>query len=655
MTLRAQLLLIAILVLALPISGWLIARQVEESLREGNASALEAAARTLARQLGDLDGFSWPRIDGPGLFVHRPDRAPILDGYADDWAAFTGAQARSPGSPVQVLAAETGQTLHLLFEVDSESQIYSRPGRGDGDQLIIQLQAASGRSAQIELIPMAPGFIETRGRNPQGWPRIQSYWQPGTRGWTVELAVLGSEPISALRWTVVDARDEGGERRQRRLESEGELPLIRRQRDLAETLSDRLPEAARAWVALPSAWVIAHADRSTVASPDSDEAGWIDTLLFERLAGDAIEIAPALASDTLRIETKLTQDEASNSVWTTQADRPGVRLRATSWIIQGGERVGQLILEQDADQLLFDSNRAVLRLMIISLGVFVAVALILLGYATWLSERVRRLRDGLEAAVSEDGQVRQALPASRQGDELGDLGRSVSRLLRRLREHQNYLRTLADKLAHELRTPLAMIRSSLDNLEAVDDPVAIERYRQRAIEGSDRLNRIFQAMSQAARIEESLGQDDFEAVTLNDYLDNYLAACREVYPTRRFRLIQGSPGIRARVVPDLLAQLLDKLIDNAVDFSPEDSIIRLRLRQSGDRVEIDIENDGPALPQHSETLFDSMVSVREGKGRGVHLGLGLSIVRLIAEHHAGTIQASNISGGVRFRLCLPSP
>lgn len=656
MTLRVQLLLIAILVLALPLSGWQFARQVEQTLRAGHAKALETSARTVARQLANIDNLDevdWPRIDGPGLFVHQPDSVPILDGYADDWAGFVSAEARTPGSPVQVLAAETGQTLHLLFEVDSDSQIYSRPGLRDGDQLILEFHGVNEGSARVELTPLAPGFIETRGRNARGWPRVQGYWQPRTRGWTVELMVLNPGDLTGVSWTVVDAMDDGGERRHRRIESASPLALIRRQRALADALSLVLPDQTRAWITLPQDWVVAHAARSIGAAPDGREPGWIDTLLFEGLASDSISIGPVLDADTLRIDASAPGDGTSTSAWTTQADRPGVRLTATSAIIRNGELLGRLILEQDADQMLLESNRAVLRLLGISLGVFLAVALILLGYATWLSERVRRLRDGLEASVAEDGQVKQTLTASRRGDELGDLGRSVSRLLTRLREHQTYLRTLADKLAHELRTPLAMIRSSLDNLEAVDDPAAIERYRQRASEGSDRLNRIFQAMSQAARIEESLSQEDFEIIPLNDYLENYLAACRDTYPERRFRLIQGNAGVSARVAPDLLAQLLDKLIDNAVDFSPEDSTIRLRLRNSGKRVELDIENDGPPLPDDSDTLFDSMVSVREKKGREVHLGLGLSIVRLIAEHHGGSIEASNISDGVRFRLCLP--
>jgi dedicated sortase system histidine kinase len=653
MTLRAQLLLITALVLALPLSGWQFARQVESTLRAGHAKALERSARTVARQLAESDE-SWPDHEGAGIYVHTPESAPFIDGYSDDWRGFLAGTADRAGSAVQVSLAEYNESLYLLFEVESDRQVFSEPGLQDGDRVQIEFQRSDGSKARIELAPLAPGFIETRGRNPEAWPRIQGYWQSRARGWTLELQLSGASSIQALEWTVIDVRDAGENSSEREFSTGRLQPLIRTRPPLTRALHSILPDQTRAWVTLPSAWVIAQADRSSDSAERNLQPGWIDTLLFEGLASDSIAWGPAYDGDTIRIESDLGADANTISTWTTQTDRPGVRLTVISPIETDGRLLGRLVMEQDADQLLLDSNRAVLRLLGISLAVFVGVALVLLGYATWLSERVRRLRDGLEASVGEDGQVRQGLAASKRSDELGDLGRSVSRLLTRLREHQNYLRTLADKLAHELRTPLAMIRSSLDNLEAVDDPAAIERYRQRAVEGSDRLNRIFQAMSQAARIEESLSHEDFETLVLNDYLNNYLAACRDAYPQRRFRLIQGSRTVSARMAPDLLAQLLDKLIDNAVDFSPENSIIRLRLRESGKQVELDIENDGPPLPDDHATLFDSMVSLRDRTSGKVHLGLGLSIVRLIAEHHGGTIQASNIGDGVRFRLCLPT-
>ena len=653
MKLRTQLLLIALLMLVLPLTGWQFARQVERTLRAGHAEALETSARTVARQIAESSD-QLPQLRGPAIYIHQPGSPPILDGYSDDWTGFVNDQAIQPGpsAAVQLMSAEYGNAIFFLFEVRSDQQIYSLPGQNNGDQLQLEFRREDGLLGAVDLIPLAPGFVETRGQNSEGWPRVQGYWQPGARGWTVELQLPNTTDLIAIGWRLIDAQSSNSNPPAREFSSGGNLALVRPNQALANQLAATLPDQTRAWITLPSSWVVAHAERGGESQVSKSEPSWIDTLLFEGLASDSITASPMRDARTVRIDSL---DPTVRSTWTTRPNQPGVVLSASAPITSENAHSGYVLLEREADQLLLDSNRAVLRLLGISLGLFVLVAVLLLGYATWLSERVRRLRDELEASVGDDGQVKHTLKPARRGDELGDLGRSVSRLLARLREHQIYLRTLADKLAHELRTPLAMIRSSLDNLEEVHDPIDIERYRQRASEGSDRLNRIFQAMSQAARIEESLAHEDMVALDMNQFLSSYLAACRDTYPERRFRLIAPNSGHVIRAAPDLLAQLMDKLMDNAVDFSPSDSTIRLRLRRSAHDVEIDIENDGPALPENSATLFDAMVSVREKKGGNVHLGLGLNIVRLIAEHHQGSVQASNINNGVRFRVRLPVP
>src|SRR5699024_10677684 len=133
-------------------------------------------------------------------------------------------------------------------------------------------------------------------------------------------------------------------------------------------------------------------------------------------------------------------------------------------------------------------------------------------------------------------------PAPTHGDEIGDLGRSLSAMVERQRQHQDYLQTLADKLSHELRTPLAMIRSSLENLGEVDDAPSRERYLQRADQGCQRLQRMFQAMSQAARIEESLAAEALETIDFGELVEQYVQGCRQTFVARRFTARLPAPG-----------------------------------------------------------------------------------------------------------------
>jgi signal transduction histidine kinase len=107
--------------------------------------------------------------------------------------------------------------------------------------------------------------------------------------------------------------------------------------------------------------------------------------------------------------------------------------------------------------------------------------------------------------------------------------------------------------------------------------------------------------------------------------------------------------------PELIAQALDKLVDNARGFAPENGWIRITLTAANDGARIAVANSGPPLPPAmQDRLFDSLVSVRDAGVRGdaPHLGLGLFVVRLIAQAHRGSASARNIGDGVEFVLEL---
>jgi signal transduction histidine kinase len=108
-------------------------------------------------------------------------------------------------------------------------------------------------------------------------------------------------------------------------------------------------------------------------------------------------------------------------------------------------------------------------------------------------------------------------------------------------------------------------------------------------------------------------------------------------------------------VPDRIAQMLDKLIDNAIQFGSENGLIIVNLRRDAEFIELSVLNDGPSLPDDiADRLFDPMVSSTKD-ARKTHLGLGLYIVRLVAESHRGTVRAENRRGsrGVEVTVALP--
>jgi signal transduction histidine kinase len=160
-------------------------------------------------------------------------------------------------------------------------------------------------------------------------------------------------------------------------------------------------------------------------------------------------------------------------------------------------------------------------------------------------------------------------------------------------------------------------------------------------------------MSEASRVEELMQHAEAVEFDLYKVLQSTVAAYGDAYPARRFELRTALSQGRVTGSPELLIQMLDKLVDNAVDFSKDDDIIEIHLDQAGEFFVIGVVNPGPPLPERMRSqLFDSMVSVRSGDAEQ-HLGLGLYIAKLIAEGHGGNISAINTDGGVRFDVTLP--
>ena len=160
--------------------------------------------------------------------------------------------------------------------------------------------------------------------------------------------------------------------------------------------------------------------------------------------------------------------------------------------------------------------------------------------------RIRRLRDDAERAIDEKGRMRAPLASSRAGDEIGDLSRSFSSVLARLSEYASYQEKMASRLSHELRTPVAVVRSSLDNLKATPLPEEARVYMARAQEGLARLTQILTRMTEAARLEQSLADVDREPFDLVPVVAGCVDGYRLAYPNAAisFSATSGHPDRR---------------------------------------------------------------------------------------------------------------
>ena len=347
-------------------------------------------------------------------------------------------------------------------------------------------------------------------------------------------------------------------------------------------------------------------------------------------------------------------------LWRGTVNRDVAILSAAQPIFVGDDIVGAAVVEETTDSIQILKEAALERLLAVTLIVVAVAFLILLAFATRIATRIRRLHREAEGAIDPQGRVMGSFTPLAARDEIGDLSRTLAAVLQRLKEYNAYLEAMAGRLSHELRTPVAVVRSSLDNLKTQALPAESGVYVERAGEGVERLSRLISRLSESTRLESMLESAERERFDVAALVAGCVEGYRLAYPARRFEIDRPAQALTIEGVPDAVAQLVDKLAENANDFAPAGSPIRFQVA-AGARggARIAVENAGPPLPEAAMArLFDSMVSLREPGERGegaAHLGLGLYIVRIVAEYHRGSVRAVNLleGGGVRFEVELP--
>ena len=667
MSLRLKLLLLGLATLILPWGGCQYAREMESALREGEENSLQAVSQTIAASLqgrtdllyreappppespdapnsGDGADAGAPAFLNPGPYDLKPlalTAAPLLDGYSDDWPrdltawAYFGKDARHRFG---ILTGVYERMLYVLLEVHDEHPLFDAPGTNPldpttfGDRVWLGFEDGRGEQHQVFLAATGPGSVTARRIETGEYgqqsapvePRIHGAWQMTGQGYRIELRV----PMSLLGngfGVLVDDRD-----------ARGKDPL-----SYGTLRSDDLHTLGRLIVAAPElssylAQFMQPGLKLAVSTPSGRALA----------RADALAQLPGLGSDPPILAR----------LYRRFVDRPGAHplLESSAPIYDRDHKtvIGRLEVTQTATRWIRLRDHALMRMLNFSLSTSAVAVTLMFAFAAWLGLRLSRLRRASESALTRTGLVT-SFPETDSRDELGDVARSFSTLLKRLNEYTSYLRTLAGKLAHEIRTPLTIVRSSLDNLESEQVPASARAYLTRARQGSERLNAILIAMGAATRVEEAIGGAERVSFDLLSVLESAVAAYRGAFPGHGFQAELPAGPVTLSGAPDLIVQMLDKLIDNAIDFSPPGALITVRLRPEAQAVVIEVDNPGPPLPELLPgRVFESLWQSRAGEGSKPHFGLGLYIVRLIAEFHGGEAVATNLPDGSGVRIAV---
>jgi two-component system, OmpR family, sensor histidine kinase ChvG len=244
-------------------------------------------------------------------------------------------------------------------------------------------------------------------------------------------------------------------------------------------------------------------------------------------------------------------------------------------------------------------------------------------------------------------------------DEIGLLARAVADMTGALRHRIDAVESFAADVAHEIKNPLASLRSAIDSLGRVEDADLRKQLTKVAAHDVRRIDRLVSEISEASRIDAELSRATFEPVDVAKLVANVIERreMRGENGSCRIELSRERGGALVPGVPLRLERLIENLLDNAVSFSPAEGTIALRVARRDDTVELAVCDQGPGIPAEArEKVFTRFHSLRpEAEDFGDHSGLGLAIGRSIAEAHDGTLVVADSEHGSGACLVLTLP
>lgn len=689
MSLRLQLLALGALTLLLPWAGLRVVPEMEAFLRGRLENELLTRASTVVNEIAGADAI---RGRGPvagdgaeALYAYSLSRQPRLEDGPGDWqfrldgTKDAASRAIDLGEGSRVWLGVYTPFLYLYVDVADDEIVYQGAGGGPpyGDRVALVFGGTAAAPGSLLLASATRGGGAFRAQPAGGGvafvpaggydDNVHGLWVGTPGGYSVAARIPLKFVESGLGIAVVDS-DGGGTtarlagRSWRLADDPAPGPLVREWPELKPFVRPYAGGGDRLRILDKDGWVLADSGPLELADSPDDSAS---PSLFERLIRYALRRDDP---DYARLESRPGRigDPAVRAAlggervaaWYRQGENVRA-IVAAAYPIEGTDsRLGAVLVEQVSDSILTlaRTNEAMTRLIATSVVVSVLVAAGLLAYASLLSFRVRRLARAAETALGPRGEIDPRLPGTKAGDEIGDLSRSFADLLGRLRDYTEYLQSLKSKLSHEFRTPLAIVATSVDNLEHETATESGRAYLTRLRHGTERLESILQAMTAATRVEQAIGETEMERFDLRGVVASCVSAFRDVYAGRRFEASLTGEPVLIEGSAELIEQLLDKLVDNAVSFASAGSVIGIGLEADANEASLTVVNRGPLLPDAMRhQLFDSLVSVRPTRGEKPHLGLGLYIVTLIAEFHGGRVEAENLPdrSGVAIRVVLP--
>ena len=697
---RLKLLVFSSFLFAIPWLGYQYVWELETYLRIGQEQTMVGTARAVATALHErpalFDSQSAFLSDvkpGTDLYAYKIAYPIQLDGRLDDWQDYKHLMLNY-GEPYLIdqvqdydpqslrfthMVGQFDHYLYAMFNVVDDKVIF-RPNNSlridRNDHLQIAMTDENGQFQRYIVAPYKEGWVnayllknEIESLQPdKPENRIQGQWRNTAAGYVLELRFPLDLMSSKIAFAIVDVDDPISRKVEYTIgtanpSQEDSLGTVLVPSPEIENILKGLQYSnARVWVIDKHRRVLARSGQiqrsSGVQSQVADnrtkswwhyiESEWLLPLYYQVLTRPPADFVDDLQDAYALKGQDISQalDGTPSTLWRISPDNKAVILSAAHPIYIDKNVMGAVVVEQTTNGIRTLRNKALEQQFHFFLAVIVLGTLALFLLASRISWRIRKLRNETEEAIDTHGKIVGQILPSKANDEIGDLSRTFNSVLAKLGQYNAYLENMASRLSHELRTPVAIVNSSLENLSSENLSVESQQYITRAKDGIARLSKILTNMSEATRLEQAIQNNEREVFNLVEVLQGCVQGYKLVYPQREFVLENNTTGAKLSLsgAPELFAQMLDKIIANAVDFSPVKGLITLKLQQADKMLHLYISNPGAVLPDKMQhQLFDSMVSVRQSQStEQAHLGLGLFIAKIIAQYHQGDITISNL-------------
>ena len=381
----------------------------------------------------------------------------------------------------------------------------------------------------------------------------------------------------------------------------------------------------------------------------------------EQLDNDSSTILADKKNNT-SIKKNLLEKYSNEPLTISEVQKNNFFVKTLSEIKLKEDKIGYILVSEQANDIV---NAVKERKDFIIRTVF-AVALVILIFSLFLNKYILKpigllvkYSDSIKKKSAESINIEKVFV---RDDEIGKLTTSIDEMTKELQHRTNRAETFSNDLAHEIRNPLASLKSASELLDKTTEKNESEKLLKIINHDVERIERLITDYSQMLKDEASLSREKMSKINLIDIINNVAEDFRQDLSNQNKKIsiqilekLSSKNGKYILGIENRIEQVIANLLDNSISFSQDNQKIQIGIEETAKNLVVTIKDEGPGFSETSpQKIFKRFYSNRP-KSFGKHSGLGLNIVKNIVELHKGTIAASNRlnTKGAQVEVLLP--